>query len=126
MTIRITLDEMEQIFKRLIQRMKYDKIDFIDVETDYYWIITSDVWDNFEVTPDICVGSLIDDWDSLQKVLTSEQMVTYLDYDHFASILRAVSETINGLIRRLLGKYRSHEQITQAHQASANVQYQVS
>ncbi|MBD2181644.1 hypothetical protein H6S82_21410 [Planktothrix sp. FACHB-1355] len=100
MTIQISVDEMEQFFKRLIQRIKDDKIDFIDVETDYYWIINSDVWDNFDVTPDISVGSLIDDWNSLQKVLTSEQMVTYLDYDRFASILRALSETISPLKKK--------------------------
>ncbi|MDJ0658444.1 MAG: hypothetical protein QNJ42_03030 [Crocosphaera sp.] len=66
------------------------------VETDYYWLITSDEWEDFNSNspPDPVVGSLIDDWESLQKILTQEHIVTYLDYERFASILRAISETI--------------------------------
>ncbi|WP_157951128.1 hypothetical protein [Cyanothece sp. BG0011] len=56
----------------------------------------SDEWDNFnsDSPPDAAVGSLVDDWESLQKILTQEHIVTYVDYDRFASILRAISETI--------------------------------
>ncbi|MBD2197054.1 MULTISPECIES: hypothetical protein [Calothrix] len=94
MTIRITLDEIKQIFELLFQRIKDDKIEFVDVETDFYWLITSDEWSYFDSSPEAVVGSLVDDWDSLQEVLESERIVTYLDYERFASILRAMSETI--------------------------------
>ena len=92
---RITVNEIELIFERLIEKIKNDGIEFLDLETDYYWIIASDEWDNFESSPDMCVGSLVDDWNELQKILNPERMVTYVDCDRFASILRAVSETIN-------------------------------
>ena len=56
----------------------------------------SSEWEDFnsDSPPEPCVGSLVDDWESLQKILTGEHIVTYLDYERFASILRAVSETI--------------------------------
>lgn len=92
--MRISVEEIEQVFHRLIEKIKEDKIQFLDIETDYYWIITSADWDNFASEPTIAVGSLIDDWDSLQKVLRDECITTYLDYERFASILRAISETI--------------------------------
>ena len=94
MTTRITVNEIKHIFEHLIQRISDDKIEFIDIETDYYWFITSDEWDNFSSTPNMAIGSLIDDWISLQKILRTEHMVTYLDYERLASILRAISETI--------------------------------
>ena len=94
MTIRITVDEIQQIFELLLQRIKDDKIEFVDIETDFYWLITSDEWSNFNSSPEAVVGSLVDDWDSLQKVLESKCIVTYLDYERFASILRVISETI--------------------------------
>jgi len=94
MKIRIGVDEMELIFDRLIQRIKNDNIEFVDVETDYYWIVTTDEWDNFtSPSPSAAVGSLVDDLLSLQNILKTAQ-VTYLDLERFASILRAVSETI--------------------------------
>lgn len=94
MTIRINVDELKQIFRFLVQRMNDDNIEFIDVETDFYWLITSDEWSNFNSSPEAVVGSLVDDWNSLQQVLESKHIVTYLDYERFASILRAMSQTI--------------------------------
>ncbi|MEH2327044.1 MAG: hypothetical protein V7K32_26480 [Nostoc sp.] len=94
MTIRITVDEIKLIFELLFQRIKDDQIEFVDVKTDFYWLITSDEWSNFDFSPEAVVGSLVDDWDSLQEVLESKHIVTYLDYERFASILRATSETI--------------------------------
>lgn len=94
MATRITANEIKHIFERLIQRISDDKIEFIDIETDYYWIITSDEWDNFSSTPNMIVGSLVDDWISLQRILEIEHIVTYVDYERFASILRAISEAI--------------------------------
>lgn len=93
--MRISVEEIEQVFHRLIERIKQDKIEFIDIETDYYWIVMSCDWNNFTSDyPEIAVGSLTDDWDSLQKLLRNECITTYLDYERFASILRAISETI--------------------------------
>lgn len=94
MKLCITVDEIKQIFECLIQRINNDNIESVDVEIDYYWLITSDEWDNFDSSPEIAVGSLVDDWDSLQEVLESKRIITYLDYERFASILRAISETI--------------------------------
>ena len=94
MISRIAVNEIKLIFELLIQRITNDKIDLLDVESDYYWIIPSEEWDNFASFPDMVVGSLVDDWNSLQEVLETERIVTYLDYERFASILRVMSETI--------------------------------
>ena len=94
MTIRINVNELKQMFDFLVQRINDDNIEFIDVETDFYWLVTSDEWSNFNSSPEAVVGSLVDDWNSLQEVLKSKGIVTYLDYERFASILRAMSETI--------------------------------
>ncbi|MGB3691921.1 MAG: hypothetical protein WBG70_12060 [Spirulinaceae cyanobacterium] len=94
MTICITVNEMQLIFESLIQKLKNDNIKSVEVETDYYWVIASDEWENFESPPEACVGSLVDDWESLKKTLEAEHIATYVDHERFASILRAISEKI--------------------------------
>lgn len=96
MSINIRIEQLEFIFKLLIEKAKNDQIKTLSIDIDYYWIIMSDDWEDFSSnsTPDPAVGSLVDDWESLQKILTQEHIVTYVDYDRFASILRAISETI--------------------------------
>ena len=95
MTIRITVNEIELICKSLIQKLKNHGIEYVDIDTDYYWIVTTDEWDDFTSSPDeISVGSLIDDWESLKKILEQQNIVTFVDYERFANILRAVAEAI--------------------------------
>ncbi|MEM9922158.1 MAG: hypothetical protein AAF915_00120 [Cyanobacteria bacterium P01_D01_bin.50] len=94
MTIRITVDDLKQIFEFLLQRINNDKIEFVDVETDFYWLITSDEWSNFDSSPEAAIGSIVDDWNSLQEILEDKRIVSYLDFERFASILREISETI--------------------------------
>lgn len=95
MTIRIDVDEIELIFEKLLQRLKTDRVESLELETDYYWIVTTDEWDDFSSgSPSTAVGSLVDDWNSLQDAVNTDR-ITYLDLDRFASILRALSETIS-------------------------------
>ena len=72
------MDEIELIFEKLLQRLKTDRIEYLELDTDYYWIVTTDEWDDFESTPQsIAVGSLVDNWKSLQKALKNDQ-ITYI------------------------------------------------
>ena len=79
--MKIAIDEIKLIFESLIERLEKDKIETLEIETDYYWIVLSDEWDDLSSkSPSVAVGSLIDDWNSLQDVVTIER-VTYLDLE---------------------------------------------
>ena len=98
MTIKISIEKLEQIFNLLMEKSKkIDMIQEIEIETDYYWIITTDEWENFnsDSSPVPCVGSIIDDWASLQTVLNNQEIITVVDYDRFANILRAIAEKMS-------------------------------
>jgi hypothetical protein len=41
------------------------------------------------------IGSLIDDWENLEKLITENNSVAFLDLDRLASILRAISQELN-------------------------------
>lgn len=86
---------LEKAFQRILSKLRAEKIEQIQLSYDYYKFIPTDEWAN--VAEDaVLVGSLVDDIDSLQKVLDdSEAVFTYVDFDRTASILRAVSETLN-------------------------------
>lgn len=94
MSIKISVNEIHLIFEQLIQKFQLDRIESLEIDTDYYWIVTTDEWEDFDSTsPSPAVGSLLDDWTSLQAALKNNQ-ITYLDLERLASILRALSETI--------------------------------
>jgi hypothetical protein len=43
MTIHITVAEIKQIFELLLKRINDDKIEMVDIETDFYWLVMSGV-----------------------------------------------------------------------------------
>jgi hypothetical protein len=93
--MKVTVSELRILFEKLMNKMEENGILSLDInDIDYYWIVSSDEWTNFETDVSLDVGSLIDDWKSLQKVISEEHIPTYVDFDRLASILRAVSETI--------------------------------
>jgi hypothetical protein len=94
MAIRVSLSDMENIWMSLVERMRKDGIEDVDIDDDYYWLVSTDEWANFESTPNCVVGSLHDDWAELQKVVRRQQIPTYLDLERFASVLRSLSEKI--------------------------------
>ena len=93
--MNVTVRELRILFEKLMNKMEENGILSLDInDINYYWIVSSDEWTNFQSDVNVDVGSLIDDWDSLQKVLSEEHIPTYVDFDRLASILRAVSEKI--------------------------------
>ena len=77
----INLRELETIFRLVIEKLKQDSIMEISTNTDEYWFVATDEWDNFSKTPDIIVGSLLDDINYLKNSIENNKIVSYTDFD---------------------------------------------
>lgn len=93
---KISLNEIEEIFERLIEKLKFEEFKETSIDTDNYWIITADEWSDFENEVDPSVGSLIDDVEALKLLLQdNNRPCSFVDFDRFASVLRYISEKMN-------------------------------
>jgi len=90
----ITVEQLSRIFELLIQKLRADNVEKIDVPMNEYWYIGSDEWANFKDDLTQLVGSLDDDWDSIKSVIDGQNIISYLDFERVGFILRAISETI--------------------------------
>ena len=91
----IDIAMLENAFQQILLKLKSEEIEQIQLSGDYYKFIPTDEWANVE-NDVVLTGSLFDDIESLQKVMNdSERVFTYVDFDRTASILRAISETLN-------------------------------
>jgi hypothetical protein len=69
-------------------------VDALEIDDmDYYWVVQPPEWTDLQHKPSLCVGSLIDDWAELQRVL-KEDIVTTVDFNRLGAVLRAVSERL--------------------------------
>lgn len=88
----INIKELETLFRLIIEKLKNDKIEQIELATDEYWIITTDEWADFTKAPKPAVGSLFEDIEYLKRAISENRIVTYSDFDRLSTILRAISE----------------------------------
>lgn len=92
---QIEILELEQIFQKVIEKLKFEEIDCIELETDLYRIIPTDSWNDFQ-NEVILLGSLEDDIEEIKKTLQNNGTpFTYVDFDRLASLLRYISQKYN-------------------------------
>ena len=95
MAVRVTASEIRAVFSLLHKKLTDLGIEIVNIETDYYWLVSTDQWDDLDSDPKPVVGSLVDDWESLRKVMEGQHPATFVDFERLASVLRALSETLN-------------------------------
>ena len=92
---KITVSELEIIFQQIISKLRFYEIDEIKLESDFYQLIPTEQWDNFDDF-DADVGSLFDDVNELKKLSNDkDRITTFVDFDRLASVLRYMSQKYN-------------------------------
>jgi hypothetical protein len=92
--VEIKLKELEVMFAYLFKRAHACNIDHINLDHDFYWNIGSD--ERLDLTKDssIMVGSLRDDFQSLQLLLERKHAASVIDLERFGNLLIYMSESI--------------------------------
>jgi len=82
------------MFAYLFKRAHACNIDHINLDHDFYWNIGSD--ERLDLTKDssIMVGSLRDDFQSLQLLLERKHAASVIDLERFGNLLIYMSESI--------------------------------
>ncbi|MFH1197427.1 MAG: hypothetical protein V1720_17135 [bacterium] len=94
MSIKIEVNEINEIFRLIMEKFKKDNIISIELEEDLYWLINTDNWDVNIEKPELEVGSIKEDWEYLLKCKNNNEIFSYIEFDRMATILRAISERI--------------------------------
>jgi len=95
MSQKITTKELEQLFKRIIGKLRSEEVEYVTFSMDEYKIILADCWEDF-TQEKVAIGSMNDDIDMVKKMIQDENRpCTYVDFDRTSSILRAISEIRN-------------------------------
>lgn len=96
--INIKTELLKQIFALMIQKLENEDVKTIQIADDLYNKIPTHKWDisNSNIEESIVIGSLVDDYETLIKLITDkERPCTYVDFDRMASLLRAISQNRN-------------------------------
>lgn len=90
--VKITALEIEQLFKLMIEIIQKEGIDEFEIPVDEYWVVLTDEWNNFKITPELGVGSLEEDIKFLKEAIQEGEMFSFIEFEKVAQVLRAISE----------------------------------
>ncbi len=90
----INVDTLEKIFEKIIEKLRFEKIDELELETAHYVVVSSETWTNFD-NYEIDSCSLTDDIEWLNKIILEDKVCTYVDFDRLSNLLRAISQERN-------------------------------
>ena len=102
----IKVSELKTLFKRVIEKLEteYSSDAEMELKTIICRLIPTEKWNKFEKPEDwfsaseIMQGDLQDDIMELKKLTTDkDRIVTFVDFDRLASILREISQVENPL-----------------------------
>ena len=85
----IKKNELEDVILAMLAFVKSEVREEIDIDMDMYRFISDEDWVRFDKDPDYLIGSIKDDWRSINGNIGSGG-VTYLDLERLANILKAV------------------------------------
>jgi hypothetical protein len=93
--IDIHLRQLPLLLTRLVEHFQQTGVGALEIDDmDYYWVVEPPEWTDFQQEPSLCVGSFIDDWAELQRVLKGD-IVTTVDFNRLGAVLRTVSERLS-------------------------------
>jgi hypothetical protein len=80
----------------LVNKAKNQGISKVELN-DYYWLVAADERENVTSPekPSLVVGSLVDDWESILKMINGQYPPTIVDFERLGNILIAIGEAIH-------------------------------
>lgn len=91
----IETKELKIIFEKIISFFESIGLTHIQLNTDFYKYISTDEWDDFSGNASDCIGSIKDDWKTLNEHINND-LISVLDVERLAHILRAIQEETLG------------------------------
>lgn len=94
--MKVNLLELGKMVQCIINRAIESGIEEIDIDVDYYWVVASSDLVNFQTeNHKINVGSFIDDYENLEKLVKSNREPSVVDFDRIANVIKIVGEEVS-------------------------------
>lgn len=88
--MNIVLNELKVLCDTILRRIEYSNISKIYISEDYYWeVFFEDACTSKNPLKPV-MGSLFDDWEWLEKVLSKENPLTGIDFFRLGNIITAI------------------------------------
>lgn len=91
--MKISVNDLKYLCEKILTSAQKSGLKEIDVNVDYYRVLAN-IYDLDIENPDLMIGSFMDDWKSLQKILTCKNQPTTLDLERLGNVIKIIGDSI--------------------------------
>lgn len=89
------IEVVEQAFINILNELKKKEVYTIETDIDYFMNIDiSDALNFKEKTPNICIESINDDYESIVEISNNKRNINVLDLERIANVIRVMAYEI--------------------------------
>ncbi len=90
--MKVKINELQRLTISLLNKLKNEKGNEIEIKSDFYWDIDSDQLYNPHMEPkNLTIGQLVDDLGEIGRLSVSEDDAIPYDLKRIAEIIKAIS-----------------------------------
>ena len=94
--MKMMVKDLELLLLKIIDKLRQEGHHVIDLgDFDLYWNVSAPEWTDMSRTPELSVGSIRDDLESLKELSNPDHVTAYVDFDRLATVLHLISERLN-------------------------------
>lgn len=94
--MKISLNDLKILCEIILSKAEKSGMKEIEVDHDFYWSVSSeDVYNFTTEKPEVIVGSFVDDFDSLRKLLDSTNQATIVDIERLGNVIKIMGDVIH-------------------------------
>lgn len=91
--MKISIKDLKKLCEKILTKAEQSGLNKVEVNVDYYRNI-GDLYNLDIETPALTIGSFIDDWESLQKILNGKNTPTTLDLERLSNVIKIIGNSI--------------------------------
>jgi len=94
--LEVKLEDVITAIHMLVDKAKKQGISAVELN-DYYWSVAAEERENVTVPdePSLVVGSLVDDWESILKMINGQNPPSIVDFERLGNVLISIGEAIH-------------------------------
>lgn len=90
--MKINITELKNIVNDVCDKFIENNGNYIETEYDNFWYVDMEQALDFQKKPEsLCVGSLEDDYVTLEGILNEKRIINILDLDRISNIFKIIS-----------------------------------
>lgn len=94
----VKLNDLEAFSEKILSQLEQSGYEEIEIDIDRYWKLSFENIDIDKRNPKVTIGSFVEDWNNLKKLLDNDHPITADDMDRLGNVLKIIGDLVDVIL----------------------------